>query len=132
MQFELADYVIIIVEDLDRSLGFYRDVLGLTLGHRAGDYAQFNTGATRLSLYTRRAMVDTLGVEIEPAPKSAPGFELGFKVDDVDAAYADLVNHGATPMTPPTSRAWGQRTAYLRDPDGHLIELAQAIEIIAD
>ncbi len=127
MRFELADYVIIVVEELDRSLRFYQDVLGLTLGHRAADYAQFNTGATRISLYTRRAMAATLGADIDPAPSSAPGFELGFKVDDVDAAYAELVNRGATPMTPPTSRAWGQRTAYLRDPDGHLIELAQAI-----
>lgn len=127
MQFELADYVIIIVEDLDRSLNFYQDVLGLTLGHRAGDYAQFNTGTTRISLYTRRAMAATLGADIDPAPDSAPGFELGFKVNNVDMAYATLVSRGATPMTPPTSRAWGQRTAYVRDPDGHLIEIAQAI-----
>jgi len=29
--------------------------------------------------------------------------------------------------TPPTTRLWGQRTAYIRDPDGHLIELVQDI-----
>ena len=32
---------------------------------------------------------------------------------------------GAVPVIHPTDRSWGQRTAYLRDPDGHLVELAQ-------
>ncbi|HXH02715.1 MAG TPA: VOC family protein, partial [Candidatus Competibacteraceae bacterium] len=95
--------------------------------HRSGDYAQFATGATRLALYTRRAMAATLGFAIAAPAPHAPGFELGFKVVDVDAAYAELIGQGATPVTPPTTRPWGQRTAYLADPDGHLIELAQQI-----
>ena len=125
MQFTALDYVILIVEDLDRALHFYTDVLGLRLGHRSGDYAQLDTGTTRLGFYTRRAMEKTLGFSLQPPTQTAPGFEIGFKVPDVDAAFAELVAHGATPATPPTTRPWGQRTAYVRDPDGHLIELAQ-------
>lgn len=52
-------------------------------------------------------------------------FEIGFKVDDVDVAFRELVNRGATPVVEPETRPWGQRTAYVRDPDGHLVELAQ-------
>ena len=126
MNFKTPDYVILIVEDLDRSLDFYTDVLGLKLGHRSGDYAQFDSGPTRLGLFARHAMALTLGTELTPAPVTAPGFEIGFKVDDVDEAYAELIEQGAEPLTPPTTRAWGQRTAYVRDPDGHLIELAQS------
>lgn len=114
------------VEDLDRSLVFYVDILGLPLGHRSGPYAQLDTGTTRLSLFERGAMADTLGVgRLDPPTQSAPGFEIGFKVDDVDAAFADLTTAGAAAVAPPTTRPWGQRTAYLRDPDGHLVELAQ-------
>ncbi len=119
------DYVILIVEDLDRALRFYTDVLGLTLGHRSGDYAQLATGATRLALYARAAMAKTLGMELKKPAADAPAFEIGFKVADVDAAFAELVERGAAPVTPPVTRFWGQRTAYIRDPDGHLIELAQ-------
>jgi catechol 2,3-dioxygenase-like lactoylglutathione lyase family enzyme len=119
------DYMILIVEDLDRALGFYVEVLGLQLGHRSGDYAQLDTGATRLALYTRSAMAKTLGMFLDPPASNAPGFEIGFKVTDVDAAFADLIARGAHPVIPPTDRFWRQRTAYLRDPDGHLIELAQ-------
>ena len=125
MNLSIPDYVILIVEDLDRSLEFYTQVLGLPLGHRAREYAQLDTGATRLGLYTRRAMSETLGMELTEPPPSAPGFEIGFKVADLDAAYAVLLERGAVSQIPPTDRPWGQRTAYVRDPDGHLVELAQ-------
>jgi lactoylglutathione lyase len=119
------DYLILIVEDLDRALGFYVDVLGLRLGHRSGEYAQLDTGTTRLALYTRSAMAKTLGMALAPPVSNAPGFEVGFKISDVDAAFTKLIARGARPVMPPTDRFWGQRTAYLRDPDGHLIELVQ-------
>ncbi len=125
MKLTAPDYVILIVDDLDRALRFYTEVLGLRLGHRSGNYAQLNTGATRLGFYTREAMAKMLGLSLQPSAQDAPGFEIGFKVPDVDAAFAELVARGATPVTSPTTHPWGQRTAYVRDPDGHLIELAQ-------
>lgn len=123
--FDAPDYVVLVVEDLDRSLRFYCDVLGLPLGHRSGSFAQLATGVTRVALYERQAMAATLGRLLASPSPDAPGFELGFKVDDCDGAYNELVTAGATPDVPPTDRPWGQRTAYLRDPDGHLVELAQ-------
>lgn len=125
MQLQAPDYVILLVDDLDRALAFYTQVLGLCLGHRSGAYAQLDTGTTRLGLYTRTAMAQVVGFPLHTPDPHAPGFELGFKVPDVDAAFAELTARGATATTPPTTRPWGQRTAYVRDPDGHLIELAQ-------
>jgi lactoylglutathione lyase len=119
------DYIILIVKDLERALQFYTGVLGLRLGHRSGDYAQLDTGATRLALYTRSAMAKILRMSLDAPAANAPGFEIGFKVADVDAAFSELVACGAPAVVPPTDRFWGQRTAYVRDPDGHLIELAQ-------
>jgi len=125
MKLLAPDYVVLIVEDLDRSLAFYVDTLGLTLNHRSGPYAQLATGRTRLSLYQREAMAETLGVPLRAPDPDAPGFEIGFKVADVDAAWAELTGAGAPSAVAPITRPWGQRTAYLRDPDGHLVELAQ-------
>lgn len=125
MHLSAPDYVVLVVTDLDRAVHFYTEVLGLPLGHRSGPYAQLATGVTRVALYERQAMASTLGLGALRSPEpDAPAFELGFKVDDVDAAYTELVEAGAHPVTPPTDRPWGQRTAYVRDPDGHLIELA--------
>ena len=99
-----------------------------SLFDRNGRYAQLITGPTRLALYTREAMAATLDQPIEPAARNAPGFEIGFLVADVDAAYQAITGAGAEPVKPPTDRFWGQRTAYVRDPDGHLIELVQPLE----
>lgn len=119
------DYTVLIVEDIDRSLDFYIDILGIPLGHRSGGYAQLRTGPTRLALYTREAMQETLDTKLAPPSPNAPAFEIGFIVEDVDATYTDFVSRGANSAAPPTTRSWGQRTAYLRDPDGHLVELVQ-------
>jgi catechol 2,3-dioxygenase-like lactoylglutathione lyase family enzyme len=122
------NYTVLIVEELDRAVTFYTEVLGIRLSHRTAGYAQLITGPTRLSLYTREAMSATLGEELEVPNAKAPAFEIGFLVADVDAAYAELTAAGAEPVQEPTDRFWGQRTAYVRDPDGHLIELAQPLD----
>jgi lactoylglutathione lyase len=119
------DYTVLIVDDLDRALAFYVQTLGLELNHRSGPYAQLRTGVTRLAFYERSAMAETLGTPLEPAAPNAPAFELGFFVANVDNAYAELVVSGAEGVTPPADRPWGQRTAYVRDPDGNLIELVE-------
>lgn len=127
MKLATLDYVVLIVADLDRSLAFYTGILGLELQHRAEQYAQLRAGTTRLSLYERKAMQHTLGMALEPPSPLAPSFELGFKVPDCDAAYAEIIATGTPAVARPTTRPWGQRTAYVRDPDGYLIELAQDI-----
>ena len=44
------DYTVLVVEDLDRAVAFYTNVLGISLSHRSGGYAQLVTGPTRLAL----------------------------------------------------------------------------------
>lgn len=127
MKFSAPDYLILIVENLNRSIEFYSGILGLELSHRTEGYAQFRTGGTRLALYTREAMSVTLGLDLYPPKPVSPGFEIGFKVENVDAAFSELANRGVPVQMTPTDRPWGQRTAYFRDPDGHLIEIAQDI-----
>ena len=124
----VLDYVVLVVEDLDRSIGFYNGVLGLPLAHRAASYAQLVTGTTRLGLFTRREMAKTLGRELSAPRPDAPSFELGFKVAGVDEAYDRLMALGVQSVCPPVTRPWGQRTAYVADPDGHLVELAEDLD----
>ena len=128
MEFTAPDYVVLVVADLDRALDFWVGRLGLALGHRSGPFAQLDTERTRLALYERAAMASTLGRDHLDAPDpAAPGFEIGFKVEDVDTAYAELTTQDVPGVVEPTDRPWGQRTAYVADPDGHLVELAQGL-----
>lgn len=128
MQVQTLDYVVLIVKDLEPALEFYCGVLGLELLHRKPTYAQIIAGTTRLGIYTRRAMEETLSRELAEPDERAPAFELGFKVENVDAAYEELVALGVESAAAPTTRLWGQRTAYVRDPDGNLVELAQDLD----
>ena len=124
MELKSLDYVVLIVDDIDKAQRFYTETLGLPLKHRSGDYAQIALSGTRLGLFSRNAMASVLGHALPPA---APGanFELGFKVDDCDAAFDELVACGVPAITAPQTRPWGQRTAYVADPDGNLIELVE-------
>ena len=43
--------------------------------------------------------------------------------EEVDTAFADAVSKGAVPVMEPTTEPWGQRTCYVADPEGNLIEI---------
>jgi lactoylglutathione lyase len=116
-------YVILYVTDLDVSIGFYRDVLGLPFKFRDAGYAEFATQGTRLGLYERRRAQWLIGRTVTPGPAA----EVVFLVDDVDSQARQLAEHGAVIISAPTDRPWGHRTLHLADPDGFVVELAQEI-----
>lgn len=127
LQPRALDYLVLVVTDLDRSVHFWRDVIGAEHQHTSGAYAQLRLGEVRLGLFTAEAMSDTMGRRVQVPDPGRAGFELGFLTDDVDAAFTDLVDAGAEPVTEPADRPWGQRTAYVADPDGYLIELVRPL-----
>ena len=116
-------YVVRFVGALGPAVDFYEGVLGLTLTKRAEHWAQFDCGSVRLGLYERSAMATTLGVDAETLGRPPGAVELAFEVEDVDAAHAAAVAAGARSFQAPADRYWGERTAYLLDPDGGLVEL---------
>ncbi len=54
-------------------------------------------------------------------------FELCIYADDADAAAERLRAAGASEVRPPTDEPWGERRAYFRDHDGHLLHVAQTL-----
>lgn len=95
---------------------FYRDLLGAAPVAESEDMAIFMQGDVRIFIH--RTYVPAEGDL--PAEK-----HIAFTVPDVDAACNALQANGLSVTIPPRDYYWG-RSAYLRDPDGNLIELAQA------
>lgn len=60
--------------------------------------------------------------------QGGPRVLLATGVEDVDAAYEELVTRGVTFLLPQTDRPWGLRTAHFADPEGNLCEIKQSIE----
>lgn len=115
----------IVSDDVPRSAAFYRDVLGgevvlegePTIVKLANGWVTINTGGGP----TDDKPDITLAAPKDPNVVSA---FLNIRVADIDAIYERWSRNGATFLTPPTDRGVELR-CYLRDPDGHLIEVGQ-------
>lgn len=124
--FKQIDYTMVVVSDMQRSVEFYRDKLGIPLKFQTPDWTEFDTGATTLALHGG-------GVPASAPPagdptKQAGSCSIGFSVEDVDKAYQDLQGKGIRFVMPPTQREdEGIKLAVCIDPDGLPIAFAQAI-----
>lgn len=117
------DYVILYVRDVDVSVEFYRDIIGLRHRFTRDGYAEFGTGEARFGLLAEQRAKDL----IREKPAGGGGGEVLFLVDDLDQEAGRLRREGIEFLSGPADRGWGHRTLHLRDPDGHVIELAQEI-----
>jgi len=118
---------ILVVRDLQRSLPWYRDVLGATLtGEYGGTSAVFNyDGAWLLVVTPGGETSDKPGTEFVPPPDpSKISHSMTIRVPDCRAAYKMLRSRGAQFLTEPHESEWEVR-CFFRDPDGHLFEISE-------
>lgn len=120
-------YTILYVKDVPRSVAFYEDAFGLgrRFVHEAGMYAEMDTGPTTLAFAAYGLAKSNLPCGFEPNSLSKPpaGFEIALVTDDVPAAYQRAISAGAVPVASPSTKAWGQVVAFVRDKDGITVEL---------
>ena len=114
----------LIVSDFPASFRFYRDVLGLKpqFDDDSGPYAKFEAGAAGIALHDRADLVRSL-----PGLAAAAGDRalVVLKVDDVEEYAASVTARGATLIAEPSVMWERLRVAYLRDPEGNLVELQE-------
>lgn len=126
-------YVILYVQDVAASLAFYEQAFGLGRRFFHDDngkaYGELETGATRLSFVSLALANDSLSPSPVPASRAAPpqAFEIALVTPEVKAAYEHALAAGALAVLPPVAKPWGQIVAYVRDPDGHLVELCSPL-----
>jgi lactoylglutathione lyase len=116
-------YTILYVRDVEASVEFYERAFGLErrLLHESGQYAEMETGATALAFAAHELAAESVR---ELADRELAGFEICLVTEDVEDAYGRAVAAGALAVSAPEEKPWGQRTAYVRDPDGTLVEIA--------
>jgi len=124
--FKQIDYTMIIVSDMARSVEFYRDKLGIPLKFQSPEWTEFDTGATILALHGGGVVPPQQAGASES--KFAGTCSIGFNVEDLDQAFAELTARGITFVMPPTQRDnEGIRLAVCVDPDGLPISFAQTV-----
>ena len=124
--FNQIDYTMVIVSDMNRSVEFYRDKLGIPLKFQSPEWTEFQTGATTLALHGGGITKERSGDGNES--KYAGTCSIGFNVDDVDKTYEELKAKGIFFVMPPTQREGeGIKLTVCVDPDGLPISFAQMI-----
>lgn len=115
------------VKDIDKMVCFYSKVLGFEIQYEEGDnHVYLHKDGVLFMMYTRKEF-EQMTAKKYTYPKGINGtFEMAFSVKDyhaVDDTFADVVAKGAQPVMEPTTEPWGQRTCYIQDPEGNLIEI---------
>lgn len=115
------------VEDMPTMVRFYRDVLGFKIaeGETAVNVYLIKDG-TLFMLYERKNFEKMTNRKYEYLKGLNGHFEIALYVDtyeDVDKEYARIIAQGGRSVLEPTTEPWGQRTCYIADPEGNLIEI---------
>ncbi|WP_343627343.1 VOC family protein [Comamonas aquatica] len=124
-------YTIVYVPEVAASLQFFTDAFGFAVKflHESGTYGELDTGATTLAFAAHALGEGNFpGGHVAASESVQPlGMEIGLVTGDVEQAYARALQAGAVQLSAPTRKPWGQVVAYVRSPDGTLIELCTPV-----
>lgn len=121
----------IFVKDMPVMVRFYRDVLAFEIREEEDASNVYLEKDGTLFLLYRRSDFETMTGRAYGYAEGVNGhYEIALSVENyaaVDAAYGDVVSKGAVPVMEPTTEPWGQRTCYVADPEGNLIEIGSFV-----
>ncbi len=117
------------VSDLERSVRFYREVLGIPLQDAAHDSEKRDPwygGEHAAYSWTDGAFIHfALYSAHEPERPVATAAQIGFHVPDFDSVHQQVLASGSKVLLEPRSEAWGRTARYL-DPDGNIVSITES------
>ncbi|GAQ78010.1 glyoxalase family protein [Klebsormidium nitens] len=127
-------YIIVYVEDVEKSIAFYEKAFGLktrmATGEKRTAWAEMETGSTTLA-FTPKAQRETAlsgGVKSHDDSEAAPNVLVSFTYDDVNSAYKHAIDSGAKPCAEPEPKPWGMTAGYVKDIDGILVQIGSRVK----
>ncbi|KKQ87578.1 MAG: Glyoxalase/bleomycin resistance protein/dioxygenase [Parcubacteria group bacterium GW2011_GWF2_38_8] len=111
----------LLVNDFDKSLAFYRDIVGLEVNSAEGKFADFKLKGTSLAIFEKESAVAMFPKEYMG---QGGGIILAFQVENVQKICDDLISKGVKIFEGPKTTAWGQTVAYFKDPDNNIWEIS--------
>ncbi|RNA68598.1 VOC family protein [Alteribacter keqinensis] len=125
------DNLRLLVTSFEECFYFYRDTMGLTVtwGEPSGEYASFEDSVENtVAIFNRQLMAEALGKgELPSFSNSQDHFALIFRVEDLTEEVSRIRGNGGDVSDIRKQPSWGIESAYIRDPDGNLIELMSSM-----
>lgn len=119
-------HVFLLVSRLERSVHFYRELLGRLPASEDARHARFDLGPISLTIHEDLTAAEVSTWRVDPAPERRGwGVYLTFPTQDLEGTYRRLAALGAELLTAPKLTPWGTRMFTAKDPDGYLLELCQ-------
>lgn len=122
----------IFVDDMSTMIRFYRDVLGFEIKEDEDASNVFLVKDGILFLLYRKSDFEQMSGSSFSYCKGINGhYEIALGVENysaVDREFARVTELGARSVMEPTTEPWGQRTCYVADPEGNLIEIGSFVE----
>ena len=122
----------VFVKDMPTMVRFYRDILGFEIKEAEDASNVFLEKDGTLFLFYRRSDFEKMtSTKFNYAEKINGHFEIALGVENfaaVDKAYNEIVAKGGKSVMPPTTEPWGQRTCYIADPEGNLVEIGSFVK----
>ena len=116
--------MVLFVRDLARARDFYQNVMGLEYKHGDDDGAYFELGPDGFMVISHDTADDLLSpADVDHEPARGARSVLATSVEDVDAAYEELLAKGVEFIRAPQDRHWGLRCAHFKDPEGNVWEI---------
>lgn len=117
----------IFVKDMPTMVKFYRDVLEFDIKEEENTSNVYLVkDGTLFLLYRRSDFEKMTNKSFSYTDKINGHYEIALSVENyeaVDLVFEKVVSKGAIPVLSPTTEPWGQRTCYVSDPEGNLIEI---------
>lgn len=117
----------IFVKDMATMVRFYRDVLGFEIKEDENTSNVFlEKDGTLFLLYRRTDFEKMTNRSFGYIDDINGHYEIALSVENyaaVDLTFKEVLSKGAIPVLEPTTEPWGQRTCYIADPEGNLIEI---------
>lgn len=114
--------ICLLVDNFNKSLAFYRDVLELKIKDKEEGFANFVLEGTELAIFQKDAATAMFPKQYM---KPSGGFLIAFKVENVHDACKKLTKKGVIIFEGPKTTPWGQAVAYFHDPDGNIWEVTR-------
>jgi len=120
-------YVILFVRDMERSVAFYRDGLGLPLGMQSPAWTEFELDGTKLALHVSQALGPVPVANDHPGEKRGVAQEIVFVAGDPLAHRAELVRRGVNVAPPKVVHEAGPGqvgvSCIFEDPNGNTLSV---------